>query len=67
MNDINWRIITEDKSLFLEENKDKRIIAETINGLIWDSFARYVDPYTHVLKECQYKVERYAYYTYPNY
>lgn len=66
MNDINWRKIEEDRSLFLVENKHQRIIVETTNGLIWDSFTSYVDPNTFVLKECDYKVERYAYYSYPN-
>jgi hypothetical protein len=65
MNDINWRKIDEDRSLFLEENKHKRIIVETTNGLIWDSFTTYVNPNTHVLEECGYKVARYAYYIYP--
>jgi hypothetical protein len=66
MNDINWRNIDEDKSLFLEENKGKRIIVLTTNGLIWDSFTHYVNPNTYVLEECGYKVELYAYYTFPN-
>lgn len=64
MNDINWRDINEDKSLFLEENKGKRIIAETTNGLIWESFTHYVDRSTYVLEECGYKVARYVYYTF---
>jgi hypothetical protein len=62
MNDIHWRNIEEDKSLFLEENKDKRIIVETTNGLIWDSLPFYVNPSTYVLETCEYKVARYAYY-----
>lgn len=65
MNDINWRDINEDRSLFLEENKHRRIIAETTNGLIWDSFARYVNSNSYELEECGYKVARYAYYVYP--
>ena len=61
MNDINWRYISEDDSLFLEENKHHRIIVETNNGTIWDTFARYVDR-KHILTTCEYKVVRYAYY-----
>jgi hypothetical protein len=63
MSDVNWRNINEDQSIFLEENKHRRIIAQTTNDLIWDSFASYVDCNTYVLKECEYKVERYAYYS----
>jgi hypothetical protein len=66
MNDINWRYIDQDRSLFLEENRGLRIIVETVNGVIWDSLTHYVDPNTWVLDTCGYKVERYAYYTYPN-
>jgi hypothetical protein len=64
MNDINWRDINEDRSLFLEENKYRRIIAETDNGLIWDSIAVYVDQNSYVLEECGYRIVRYAYYTF---
>jgi hypothetical protein len=67
MDDINWRYIDEDRSLFLEENRFRRIIAETTNGLIWDSLTRYVNQNTFVLDECGYKVYRYAYYSYPGY
>jgi len=63
MSDVNWRDIEKDRSIFQEENKHRRIIAQTTNDLIWDSFASYVDCNTYVLKECDYKVERYAYYS----
>jgi hypothetical protein len=41
MNDINWRNITEDKSLFLEENKDKRIIVETTKAKIMQAVSNH--------------------------
>jgi hypothetical protein len=34
MSDINWRFISEDHSLFLGENKNRKIVVETLYGVI---------------------------------
>lgn len=58
--DINWRNISDDESLFWPQNQHRRIIAHTVNDLIWDSYAKYVGK-DYVLKDCQYTVVKYAY------
>lgn len=58
--DINWRDISNDHSIFLPQNQERRIIVHTFNDLIWDSYAKYVDR-DYVLKDCQYHVVKYAY------
>jgi hypothetical protein len=64
--DINWRFISEDHSLFLEENRNRKIVVETPYGVIKDTWGRYVeDSYPFKIKmtwrEATDVVKKYAY------
>ncbi len=62
MSDINWRNITEDESLFDEQNKDREILIETAdNNSLHFSKARYVQNYPYMDRSIQQPVARYAY------
>jgi hypothetical protein len=60
MSDINWREISEDRSLFKKENWDREILIVTTTGSMHFSKARYVT-YTHYDKSIEQLVVRYAY------
>ena len=64
MGDINWRFISEDHSLFLEENRNRKIIVETPYGVIRDTWGRYVEdsyPYKMICLHVHEVVKKYAY------
>jgi hypothetical protein len=62
MSDINWRDITEDESLFDEQNKDREILIETAdNRSLHFSKARYVQSYPYMDRSIQQPVARYAF------
>ena len=58
-NDINWRDISEDKSVFLPENKRRTILVET-DVTLDVSVAQYVDR-NYTLTTREEKVIRYAF------
>ena len=64
MGDINWRFISEDHSLFLEENRNRKIVVETPYGVIRDTWGRYVEdsyPFKMICREGNEVVKKYAY------
>jgi hypothetical protein len=63
MSDVNWRDISEDRSLFEEENWDREILIETTTGSTHFSKARYVE-YTTYDNSIEQLVARYAYLDY---
>ena len=58
--DITWRDISEDKSVFLPENKERQILVETEMTLDI-SMAKYVDKYDNYLKTRDERVIRYSF------
>ncbi len=60
MSDINWRDISEDRSLFEQENWDREILIVTNTGSMHFSKARYVE-YTYYDNSIEQLVVRYAY------
>ena len=63
INDVGWRYIDKDRSLFLEENRAHRIIAESLEQGIRDTCTHFIDPETLKLDfEENFVVWRYAYY-----
>jgi hypothetical protein len=64
MSDINWRDISEDQSIFDEENRNREILIETSdNHSMHFSNARYIlsYPYPYIDGSIQQPVARYAY------
>ena len=61
MSDINWRDISEDRSLFEKENWDREILIVTTTGSMHFSKARYVEYTTYIDRSIQQLVARYAY------
>lgn len=62
MNDINWRSIDSDKSIFLPENAHKKILVKTKSfSRIYVEWAEDVRPGTNVLKTANEVVEQYAF------
>lgn len=41
--DVNWRDISEDRSIFDKENQDREILIVTSSGSMHISWARYVE------------------------
>jgi hypothetical protein len=58
--DINWRDISEDRSLFEKENWDREILVQTTTGSMHFSKARHVD-YNYTDHGIDQTVARYAY------
>ena len=63
MSDINWRLISEDQSLFEKENRNREILIETSNHSMHFSKASYVQSYPcpYMDRSIQQPIARYAY------
>jgi hypothetical protein len=62
MSDINWRLISEDESLFEKENRNREILIETAdNHSMHFSKACYVQRYPYIDRSIQQPVARYAF------
>jgi hypothetical protein len=60
MNDINWRDINEDRSVFDPVNQNRMILAQTDEAVRID-WAEYINSKNNVLKTCKETVKKYAY------
>ena len=59
--DINWRDISEDRSLFEIANWNREILIQTTTGSMHFSKARYVQYTTYIDEGIEQLVTRYAY------
>jgi len=59
MNDINWRNINDDFSIYELANSDRDILCKNEEGTIWTSKCKYVDGFED--KSTRQYVDYYAY------